>query len=243
MTMSYIVSLIISRKYGAEGVGLFGLSNRIILSLGIFCAFGFNVSVLRYVGEYNVKKNKGFFLRKILNYFFQISFPISVLVGFTLFFLAKTISVEIFQNTDYNKAIKIIAFTLPFFTLNLINVEFIRGLKLLKVSEYFRSVNTYLTVLILLSISIFSYGLLNPIYALACGIVLTFLASLFFIYFHLKNLTFTNEEESISRGEFFKTSIPMMITTVSSFILAFSSVFFFWRCFLPQRPWEFTVYA
>ena len=226
MLLSYCVAIFISNKYGAEGIGLYNLSFRIITSLGIVCALGFNISVLRYVGEFNVKKDRGAYLKKIINYSFQLSFPFSLLIGVLLFFFSEEIALNIFENGNYSQSIKIIAAVLPFFTLNLINVEFIRGLKLLKVSEYLRSVNTYLIILTILFLAILDFELLNSIYAIAIGIVSTFIISLLFIYNHLKGFENKTKQVSFFKKEFIGTSLPMMIITTSSFVLAFSGIFF-----------------
>lgn len=228
MFLSYLVLKLISSNYGAEGVGIYGLSNKILRAVGLTCALGFNISVLRYVGEYNVKKNKASYLKIIFKYFIQISFPVSVIVGTLIYMFSNYIALHIFENSDYETALKIIAFTLPFITLNLINVEYIRGLKLLKISEYLRSVSVHLIIIIILFFTLFDYGSLNSVYALATGIIITFLISIAFIYFHLKKLNSNKDKEpaKLTRPNFVKTSIPMMVITISSFILAFSGVFF-----------------
>lgn len=226
MIMSYGVIWLISKNHGAEGVGVYGLSHRIIMSLGIICTLGFNVSVLRYVGEFNTKKNNKGYLKKIFSYFTLLSLPTSFLVGLVLFFISDEIALNVFENPNYIISIKIIAVILPLFTLSLINVEFIRGLKLLKVSEFLRSINNYLVVLLILGLSILNFGVLNSVYALALGIALTFSISFLFIYLHLKNLPFQAQEVLFSMKEFVKTSTPMMITAISSFVLAFAGVFF-----------------
>lgn len=226
LLLSYLVAMMISKSYGADGVGLYNLSQRIIRSLAIVCALGFNISVLRYVGEFNTKPNRGTYLKKLLSYFLQLALPISILVSIILFLYANEIALNVFENKDYDGAIKIIAAVLPFFTLNLISVEFIRGLKLLKVSEFLRSVSIYLMVIILLSLTVLHYGILNPIYALAIGISITFLGAIIFIIVHVKKLPTGDEKVNFNKKEFVKTSLPMMVITISSFVLAFSGIFF-----------------
>lgn len=226
MMISYSVVLFISNTYGAEGVGLYNMSIRILTSVGIVCALGFNISVLRYVGEFKVKDNQGAYLRKIFYYFFQLSLPFSVIVATSLYLFSYDIAVYVFENKDYAEAIRVISVVLPLFTLNLINVEFIRGLRILKISEYLRSVNTYLIILLVLVIAAFDFKLLNSVYALAIGIIVTFLISLFFIIYHLRAIPLSTKTVSFTRKEFVETSLPMMTITVSSFLLAFSGVFF-----------------
>lgn len=226
MLTSYLVVLLISRKYGAEGVGIYGLSHRLINSIAIFCALGLNISVLRYVGEFNTKKNAQAYLRKLFKYILQLSLPFAVLISIIIYSLASIIAEQLFENPVYTEAIQIVAIILPFFTLNIIYVEFIRGLKLLKVSEYLRSINTYLIILILLFLPFLNFGELKSVYAMAIGMTVTFIISLQFIFIILKNSKLKAEVTSFSKKKLMSTSMPMMVISVSSFILAFAGTFF-----------------
>lgn len=226
MLLSYLVLKLVSSYYGAEGVGLYGVSNKILRAVGITCALGFNISVLRYVGEYSNNRERSSYLKTIFNYFNQLSLPVSLIVGVLIYFYSNYIAIYVFENSDYTLALKIIAFALPMFTLNLINVEFIRGLKLLKVSEFLRSVSVYFVILIVLFFSILNRGLFNPIYALILGVFTTFLISVIFIYSYLKKLGNRKEKVSLKMSGFVKTSMPMMVISISSFVLAFSGLFF-----------------
>ena len=114
-------------------------------------------------------------LKELFKYICQLAFPFSIIVGILLFFLSEEVAVNVFDNPTYIPALKVGAVALPFFTLNLINVEFIRGLKLLKESEYLRSINRQLVVVIILSFSILSYGILDAVYAAVLGIILSFI--------------------------------------------------------------------
>lgn len=227
MILSYLVVILISTRYGAEGVGLYSLSLKTLTSISIFCALGFNVSVLRYVGQFNLNSQANNYLRKIFKYFIQLTFPVTIIMGLLIFILSEHIALNVFGNENYIMALKLIAFGLPFFTLNLINVEFIRGLKLLKVSEFLRSANIYLVIGVVMLISFLNYNELNSVYALVVATVITFCFSLGFIIFKLSSInSLITGAEGFTRKDFLKTSIPMMVTTVSSLILAFSGLFF-----------------
>ncbi|MDY2586483.1 oligosaccharide flippase family protein [Winogradskyella aquimaris] len=226
MILSYLVVILISTRYGADGVGLYSVTFRTIRSVALISALGFNISVLRYVGEFNTKPNKSTYYKRIFKTYCSISLPFSVVIGILLFATSDYIALNIFENENYSNSIQIIAIILPLFTLNLINIEFIRGLKSLKVSEYLRSANTYIIILFVLIIEVLDLDLLNAIYALAFGIVVTFAISFLFIFAHIQKLPQSILEISFSRNDFIKTSLPMLVTEIASFILAFSGIFF-----------------
>ena len=69
MTLGYIVVLLISRNYGAYGTGVYSLALNLLLSLSVFCAFGLDVMILRYVGQYGLENNNN---HKLRNIYYQI---------------------------------------------------------------------------------------------------------------------------------------------------------------------------
>jgi O-antigen/teichoic acid export membrane protein len=227
MLISYVVVLIVSRKYGAEGTGIYSLTISILNGLAIFGCLGLNIAVLRYVGQYNATENGMVNIKKLFRYILQLAFPFSLLLGIALFFLSEEIAVSMFQNPTYIPALKVSSIVLPFFTLNLINVEFIRGLKLLKVSEYLRSINRQLVVLVILVFSLFSFGILDSVYAMALGVFISFFISLIFILnFFKKSKIIKKNVPDLGKKELIRTSIPMMISAVASFILTNAGAFF-----------------
>ncbi|HET8887175.1 MAG TPA: oligosaccharide flippase family protein, partial [Salinimicrobium sp.] len=226
MLISYVVVLIIARKYGAEGTGVYTLTSSLLNSLAIFGALGLNVAVLRYVGQFSEDENSISKMRQLFKYTCQLAFPFAILVGVVLFVFAEEISENIFENITYIPALQVGAVALPFFTLNLINVEFIRGLKRLKISEYLRSINRPLVIIVLLLLSFFSYGVLDAIYAFVVGIMLSFLLSTLFIFKYFNKYKQKYIASEFNRKELLATSMPMMATTVASFILANAGAFF-----------------
>ena len=227
MLIGYIAVLLVSRMYGAEGTGVYSLTTTVLNSLAILGGLGLNTAVLRYVGQFKKLENGMANLKELFKYICQLAFPFSIIVGISLFFLSEEVAVNVFDNPTYIPALKVGAVALPFFTLNLINVEFIRGLKLLKVSEYLRSINRQLVVVVILSFSILSYGILDAVYAAVIGIILSFILSLIFILNYFKKLKYDNTKKpDLTRKELVRTSIPMMTTAVASFVIANAGSFF-----------------
>lgn len=224
MIFSYVVILLISKNFGAQGVGVFGVVQNLLTLTALIACLGLNASILRYVGEYN-SQNRDSALSRVYKISSLIALMCSLILSIALFFFSDFISSSIFFNTDYFLPIKITALILPFYSISLINIEFIRGLKKLQISEFLRSVSRFLIIIFVLSIPMLNYDQLNPIFALSIGVILTALIG--FLYVRrilLKGYPrkVTNEPTT---NELMATSLPMMITTVSAFLLGSVGLF------------------
>ena len=226
MLINYGVVLLISYKHGAEGVGVFGVVNSLITFLALFCTLGTNVSVLRFVGQFKTEDSV-FKLKHIIYRAMKLAIPTSIIVGTLVFYLSDLIALKIFKNIEYSIGLKIGAVALPFFTLNSINIEFIRGLKKLKISEYFRSIHRFLIVLIILASGLFNYEVLNSLYGLGVGIVFTFLLSTSYILlFFYNRSSISHENFTLTTKELFNTSTPMMTAALCNFALNNMGLYF-----------------
>jgi len=220
MLLGYIVILIISKKYGAEGVGVYSLVLSLMTFFAMISTLGMNISILRFVGQFN-RGNERYKLKLVYRYALQFVLPLSIFFGIFLYMLADFLSENIFHNSEYKPALKFIAFILPFLTLLNISVEFIRGLKELKISEFLRSVGRPIVNILLLSTAgLYIVNKIFPVYTLGVGIVISSMFSYFFIQRKIKYLKKNKKNDNIfSQKEFFITSFPMMISAVASFMM------------------------
>jgi O-antigen/teichoic acid export membrane protein len=157
MLLGYIVVLIISHNYGAEGVGLYSLMLSFITFFAMLSSMGTTMSVLRFVGQFNTYENKQN-LKILYRYLLELIVPLSLIFTVVIYFASGFIAVHLFDNSKYTDALKVGAFVIPFMTLLNVNVEYIRGLKKLKFSEYLRSVNRHLFNIVFLLIAWFFYN-------------------------------------------------------------------------------------
>lgn len=192
--------------------------------VAMIAAMGMNVSILRYVGQFN-KSGEKYKLKLLYRYTVELVVPFSLLLALGLFFFAGVIADNVFHNPVYKPALEFAAIIVPFMALQNISVEFIRGLKQLKVSEFLRSVNQPLINIVLLSIvGLFIVDELLPLYTLGVGVVVS---ALFAVYFIVKKLQKIVPESKVefSKKELVTTSFPMMITAVASFVMGNVSLF------------------
>lgn len=224
MIAGYILTLFISRIYGAEGIGIFNLSYNIMSFIGMFCMLGMNISILRFVGEYINKKE----IQKLPNLYVQmlkIILPLSLLFSIILFFSSTFISNEILKNNIYENPIKIIAIVLPFFVLLEITIEFIRGTNKLIISETLRSLTRpLLNILFLLIVSYNLTNLFLPLYGLGISIFISSILGIFYIF---RNFSFSQLSNItiLSKKDLIFISLPMMGTSIISFFIASISLY------------------
>lgn len=222
--LGYLVVLIISRNYGAEGVGVYNLTLNIMTLMAMMASMGINVSILRYVGQFN-NRGEEYKLKLLYRYAVELVVPFSLFLSILLYFFAGIIAGNVFHNLTYKPALEFVALIVPFLALQNISVEFIRGLKKLKISEFLRSVNPLLlNILLLLIIGLFIIDQMLPLYTLGIGIALSTLFSVFYIVNRVYRIEYKSIDD-FSKKELISTSIPMLINAISLFLMTYISIF------------------
>lgn len=225
MLIALGVTLFISKKYGAEGIGLYNLSVRTIIFLAFASTLGIDTAILRYTGEFNNKESQHK-LKLLYKHSVQIVFPVSVIIGLLLFLTTDLIANALFHNIKYTGPLRILSIILPFLAILNISVQYIRGLRFIKISESLRSVIRPFIIIILLSILGFYIDhYLLPIFTFSAAVIISTLISIFFIY--KKNLKIhLHSKNYFTKNELLKTSMPMLVITLVIFLQTNMSIYF-----------------
>lgn len=223
MGLSFIMISLISKKFGAEGVGFYSVLFNLLTVSGIVLSLGFNLSVIRYVGHYNKNEDR-YVLVMIHRYYTKLIGILSLLFGSILFFGSDRIQKFFELSDDFNFGLKIIGVAIPFYTVNLIGVEFIRGLKKVSISEFIRSVFKPLIFIIVFFIF---WGILNSvidvIYIFLLSVILSSILSGIVIFLETRLINFSPVQ--FSEREFLKTSLNMSVGTISTTIFSSLPIF------------------
>ncbi len=218
MFVGYLVILYISNNFGAEGMGIYSLTISVITLMAMLSGLGFNMSVLRYVGQFNKEANNKK-LKLLYLYVLEITIPLSLIASVSLYMLSEFIATVFFNDIRYRDTLKIASFIIPFFSLFRLNVEYIRGLKDLKVSELLRSLSIPLVnILFLLIMAYNSSDPDIPLYSYAIATFFSLMVSLYYIYKRVAHIQI-DSRESFKKRELVNTSIPMLVTMLSTFIM------------------------
>ncbi len=225
MILSYVVLLVVSNKFGSEGTGIYTMAFNILNSLAIFGTLGTNISILRYSGEFNTA-NKRVELKKLFYYSFKFSLLFSLFIGVVLYYASDFIATHLFKNETYSIVLKVISFTIPIYSLSQINIEFLRGLKKLKLSEYFRGPSNYWVIIILIFL-IFNSRIVDSIYALLIAVSITFILCLAYNLNYLRKIKLNSfsTDTGFNEKTLLKTSLPLFVVSTSTFVLSISGSF------------------
>ena len=128
MLIGYAFILILSRNYGAKAVGIYQISLQFIVIASTISLLGFNQAIIRFSSEL-ISKNHISELKKIIKKFSFISFLLSIAIATTIYFFSKELTGLLLKDQDLIIVFKLLSIALPFYTLNLLYVELMRGLK------------------------------------------------------------------------------------------------------------------
>lgn len=222
--LGYVFLYLVSKHTGAAGVGFYQVHLQVLTVLGMILGLGLNTSVLRYAGQFNNEANRSK-MHSLYRYFVSIVSPMTLLAGFIMYFGSAQIASIFGKGADYAEGIKLVGLILPFYTINQLSVEFIRGLKKLHISELIRSV---IRPLVMISGILFYYGdqlrKLDILYLLVISLFINSLVSRLAIWKALKDIP--KKQTNFSRKELMKTSYPMWLTGLSASLLVAMPVFF-----------------
>ncbi|WP_124553227.1 oligosaccharide flippase family protein [Methylophilus methylotrophus] len=236
MLLSYLVMLALTKKFGAAAFGIFTTLLSFITLAGTLSTIGTNISVLRFVGQLN-SSTEDYAVLLLYKSLIKIILPISTLMALCVYFLSNKIANNYFEMPSLDYSVKLTSILIPFASLLVLNIEFIRGLKMVRYSEFLRSVCRNIIILIILSPIFFKFinNITSPIIivvdVLLISVFVTSLLSIFIVirYFIKLNTKLRSKEglevESLSIREIVKTSFPLFIVTGCS--TALGSIGFF----------------
>ena len=220
MLVSYGVLYFISKYLGSSGVGVFNISIDTASILVMVGCLGFNTSIVRFVSQYSAKSWHGL-IRLLYRSIFRISMLLSIALGVGLYFASEWIALDYYDDPELIIPLKVSAISIPFLVMSTINVEFIRGLKKVQISELFRNLSIQFVTLVGIVISSFvAVTSAGPVKFYALGAAIAFLATSYFIHRYLKQQAKNTKEEDITDEPpaysfrfHLGISIPMILTS------------------------------
>jgi O-antigen/teichoic acid export membrane protein len=129
----YIFTLLITRGYGAEAMGIFTLSFILLQIFSVIGRLGMDTALLRFTAEYSFQ-GKLEIVKDIYKKVIKLVLPFSIILSITVFFLSGYIAEFIFKKPHLEPYFKIASIGIVPFVLLFIHTESLRGLK--KIKEY-----------------------------------------------------------------------------------------------------------
>ncbi|MFO0793955.1 MAG: flippase [Candidatus Brocadiaceae bacterium] len=218
MISGYILILVISRHYGSKGVGIYNLSTSVLAIYTLVGTLGLKTYCLRFVSQL-CNEGKYYKVYQLYIKIFQITIPLSLILVFIFFIPADKLSLYVFKDETLAHAFKVLSLVLPFTVVYEVNVEFIRGLKDVKYSEFLRNVTVpVFNTIFLVLIALFVVNYYISIYSYVIAIVISFLLSTFYIVKKIYGFKKCPGEKT-SSSEILKVSLPMIMTSFARLIM------------------------
>lgn len=222
--LAYFFNFYISRKYGAVSIGILNVAVSFMSLFSVMAVFGFDQVILRLFAQYS---DNIFALKKI--YFKVAVFVVLISIFFSslMILYSKTISIYLLKSEGYRTMIFFVAVTIPFLAINSINVEAIRGLKLVKDSELFRMFYGSLINLIVffLLLTFVQFNNFIPVLSTIIGTLFTSILSSWFLIRKLKLDSGLGNEPYIRGKDLLSISIPMLIIAASNIFTNYIPVY------------------
>ena len=216
MFLGYGLLWYITQKFGTYGTGIYNLCLAVLTILALLGSLGLNTAVVRFVSEYR-STDRTHLIRQLYNGSWKITLPVAGIIGLILFAGAPVVANSFYDDPGLVLPFRIIGAVIPFMVLLNINVEFIRGVKVISVSEFFRNSSLLIITLGGLLLTSFwfteNYG---PVLFYVFGVVISCLFTLFFIrriFGRLEKKTEeVNETTSFSMKHHLRIAFPMILT-------------------------------
>lgn len=219
--LSFFISILISRQYGAEGIGNYYIALSVLNAFLIFSKMGFDISLIRVIAsEINTKKD-GSILYIIKKSFLFIGM-VSIIVTIIMNFLAEFISSVVFEDYALKNMIKLLSLSIIPTTLTAIIIAIIRGRSEIKISNIIESL-TFQSVFIFMiaiefSTKITGINRLLIIYVIASYI--TLFISIIFFSKYLRGIEYNKLSTEWTLKKIIKISIPLMVVSSMNIILS-----------------------
>lgn len=224
--LGLVTSVVIARVYGAEMVGIVAVIQSFLLLATIITVMGTNTSILRLIPEHIARysASSAFALYRNTQYLVAGA---SIVVGVLLYVASSWIARDIFGKPYLGFYFALASCFVVFRSLMDLNVQAIRGLRLVK-SFAFVSVLPSATVLIaLLVIPIMGVGKNSPVYAQMTAWACTALIGVGLMQYHFRQLIMPNDiVDPIPLGEILRISSPMMMTASMTYLIGQTGVVF-----------------
>lgn len=216
MGLWYAVTILQARWFGADGVWLMAMINTIVVFAGAVAWLGMQWSVVRYINQWKAQWVAGR-IRTLHGYIVKTVLPFSIMIAVLLFLTKERLALEVFGDERLIIAIQWLALAFPCIVLGNIGLEILKGYKDLIT---YHSINKIWRVLIKLAVlagvRYWSGSVYGPVVAMLASGSIWLLFALPWLWKWWKSLP---SKEEISRSDILKTSLPMMVTSISLVIM------------------------
>ena len=225
---SFLTSIIISRNFSTEGVGIYSLSNSILTICMIFSKLGFDIALIKYLSiDFSNKKYGD--LSKKLKTIIIISMAIALVLSIIIALSAKGIS-KVFNKDNLEVLLRIMIWAIiPCTIIELIAAAF-KAIKHTQIGLFFESVsvNAMRCIFLILIVVVFKVNEIEWVgysYIIAACIVVILV---YLIWKKIWKKHTKNSDYSVSDNYRFKpilsTAFPLLLVNSTNYILSSTDI-------------------
>lgn len=224
LLLSYLFTLLVTKKYGVDAWGVFTLFFAMIQILSKLARFGFDKGAIKFISEYRVQKNQN----ALSSFYFlmvAIVFILTLIFSLALFYCSSIVAELIFKDISAAYYVKIASICLIPFSLTMINAFSLKALKKIKEGAFLGHTMLFsIAITSLLLLDIGSNGALQVIYALTLSIYLGCLIS-FILWFRISKVSLFSGDSSVKVREIFKVTIPLIFAGSLFLLMGWADTF------------------
>ncbi|MCD4666955.1 flippase [archaeon] len=210
--LTFLYRIIVARL-GTEQYGLLSLGLAITGILSIIALCGMDRGVLRYVSYYRGKDDKSSIKGTIVQSSI-ITFGLSLIIFFIIFFGANYISENIFHNIKLTPILRILSFTILLTPLRNIYLSVIKAFKKVQYDVYSRSIMENLIKIVFTIIFIyFGLNIIGAAFAYLIAVIGGFFLSFYFLEKKIFSIFNTKITSIIPGRELFSYSWPLLFVS------------------------------
>jgi len=218
-TVSY--SLILSRQFNSEGVGLYYLANSIIIVAIIISKFGFENALIKYISIY-FNERKGGTIKLIEKKSVKISIILSIILMLLLVSGSHFVSTRIFDEYNLVFFLNIMTFSILPLTLVALYSAIFKGIDAVNLGMITESNIKPLFNILIIGIAIFLFSI-DDIKAIPIGYLIGTIftyALTMILWKKKKNKLNSSLDSSFKYHEVLKTARPLMMVNALNYILS-----------------------
>ncbi|SFM82809.1 oligosaccharide flippase family protein [Marinobacter pelagius] len=152
--IGYAFVLMVARVFGATALGQYQLTIQVIGTCGLISALGFNQLTLKYAARLNTSEEGWRSLRKLCKQWAGIASVAAVASSIILAAFAEDVASQFFGGPEAKQYILLASILVPFQVLTNLACGLFRGIGLISLSEYLRSIHVRVINFLVLGILI-----------------------------------------------------------------------------------------
>ncbi len=221
MMVGYIFTLLITRIFGADTMGMLALSLTILTAFSVVGRFGFDLALLRFVAEYSANGRMDFVKAAYMNAV-KIVVPACLLLSAALFFTSSYMAKHIFSKEHLSVYFQIVSFVILPMGLISLNSESLRGLKKIKQYAFLTDMSVSLFAAVILALFLpFTQGRLVPLIAYVLSVFIVFIVSLT-MWIRYSGTSSIQNNHAVEFKTLLNVSIPMLFSSLSFLIMGWT---------------------